>query len=190
MSLPLFALMQIRDHCKRFNTGLYISYHITPLLRQWSVLCICNNSAQAFAKPQLHMECFLSPGTQSACPLYFHIKHASFILLTRSTLPITPISRFLSHFPSVSSAGLPIPFVYDECFKTITYSQVHLTRKAGTERSNRPGTAWACMVAATNKFTCFKGTDKSASAFEGLMVRTSWQWVIATFQQISSFCLV
>lgn len=81
---------------------------------------------------------------------------------------------FLTHFPSISSAGVPIPFVYDECFTTITYSQVHLTRKAGTERSNRLETAWACMVAATNKFACFKGTDIAASALGGLVTKTGW----------------
>lgn len=43
---------------------------------------------------------------------------------------------------------------------------MHLTRKAGTERSNRLWTAWACMVAATNTFTCFKGTDIAACALE------------------------
>lgn len=67
---------------------------------------------------------------------------------------------------------------------------MHLTRRAGTERNNRLGTAWACMVAATIHLQASKALIGLLLHFGGLMTRIGWQKGILNAQGISYFGLV
>lgn len=162
---------------QRFQTGLSISYHPAPLPRQWSTLSVSNNSTSLLPSHSHTWNVFaLQVHTVPVPSLYCHTKHASIILLTRRAPPITPVPGFLTHFPRNCSAWLAHPVCLWWMFYDINnyIFPGAFNQKSRNRKKYQTGTAWACMVAAANIFTRFKGLIEFLLHFGGLTIRTGW----------------